>query len=62
MYIQHISITIHILLPTTLPFSWAGWLSSTPSVRYNNRLWFLDRIVRDGAESKNKLMGVMVYF
>jgi hypothetical protein len=35
MYIQHISITFHILHPTLLPFPWAGWLSSIPSVRYS---------------------------
>jgi hypothetical protein len=32
-------VTIHFLssflLPTPLPISWAGWLSSIPSVRYN---------------------------
>jgi hypothetical protein len=38
MYVHHISITIHFLLPTLLPFSWAGWLSSTCSVRYNTSL------------------------
>ncbi len=35
MYVHHISITIHFLLSTLLPFSWAGWLSSTCSVRNN---------------------------
>jgi hypothetical protein len=34
MYVHHISITIHFLLSILLPFSWAGWLSSTRSVRY----------------------------
>jgi hypothetical protein len=35
MNIHHTSIAIHILLPFThLPFSWAGWLSSIPFVRY----------------------------
>jgi hypothetical protein len=37
MYIQYISITIHFLLSTLLIFSWAGWLSSTLSVRYNRQ-------------------------
>jgi hypothetical protein len=36
MYVHHISITIHFLFPTLLPFSWAGWLSSTRSVRYTS--------------------------
>jgi hypothetical protein len=35
MYIQHINTAIHILLFTLLPFSWAGWLSFTSSVRYS---------------------------
>ncbi len=33
-YIYHTSITIHFLLSIHLPSSWAGWLSSTRSVRY----------------------------
>jgi hypothetical protein len=35
MYVHHIGITIQFLLPTLLPFSWAGWLSFTRSVRYS---------------------------
>jgi hypothetical protein len=39
MYIHHTSITIHVLLLVThLPFSWAGWLSSIPFVRYTKFL------------------------
>jgi hypothetical protein len=45
MYIHHISITIHILssflLPTPLLPFWADWLSSIPSVHYNE-----DHLVR----------------
>ncbi len=29
MYLHHISTTIHFILSIHLPFSWAGWLSST---------------------------------
>jgi hypothetical protein len=35
------SMTIHILLSTLLPFSWAGWLSSIPSVHYTYNGSFL---------------------
>ncbi len=32
--LHHTSTSIHFLLSIHLPFSWAGWLSSTRSVRY----------------------------
>ncbi len=47
MYIHRISITIHILLSTPLPFSWAGWLSSILSVRYSGTNCFFLKTVKN---------------
>jgi hypothetical protein len=59
MYVHHISITIHFILPTLLQFSWAGWVSSTRSVHYKRYL--LELHFPQGMEMKYQtLSGVSV--